>query len=124
VWQYNESVLSRFRANTKERVPRLLKHHEKIDKTLAEFISSIVEPDLTDVINAAQAAIRDQKDWTPDMKRLLRQKLTGILRDKLEETLRLLDIHEFLDRVIQRIVEPQRQLILDYQQSGDICPRL
>ena len=83
-----------------------------------------MEPDLTDVINAAQAAIRDQKDWTPDMKRLLRQKLTGILRDKLEETLRLLDIHEFLDRVIQRIVEPQRQLILDYQQSGDICPRL
>jgi len=120
---HNENV-ARFRANTKERVARLLKHQEKIDKTIGEFISSIVEPDLTDVINAAQAAIRDQKEWTLDFKRDLRQKLTGILQDNLGETLRLLDIHEFLDRVIDRIVQPQRQLILGYQQTSDICPRL
>jgi mannitol-1-phosphate/altronate dehydrogenase len=132
VRQYNDMLLLRFLQNRKERVARLLKHEEKIEKTIRDFVESIVEPGIGDIIDSIDKALGEAKEWKEDsgrmlyedLKRLLRDKLRSILRDKLEKNLRLLDVHQFLDRVAERLLGPQREILSYLERRGESCPRL
>jgi mannitol-1-phosphate/altronate dehydrogenase len=91
--EYNSRIMHRFSANRKERVARLLKHVTAPDAIIDRFISSTLENLKADTIADA-------------------------MRINLRPVLEIFDLHQFLDRVAERIIEPQTQLLRYPQVSG------
>src|SRR3989442_8453916 len=97
VKRYGRTVLTRFQNNTKDRVARLLKHEDQAESKVRDFISSLIDleiKDVLDLINSIQAGVQsvgqDKEELEKELRRILRAELTSILRRKLQNTLRLL----------------------------------
>jgi mannitol-1-phosphate/altronate dehydrogenase len=94
---YNTQVLQRLRANKFDRVARLLKQKEI-------------------------AAIKEEVAKLNALPTL--ELLPSVLRAKLKTAIELLDLHEFLDKVAERILEPQELIVSHYEDSRVNCPHL
>jgi mannitol-1-phosphate/altronate dehydrogenase len=105
VVRYSDSVLRRFRRNKTDRVSRLLKHQEDAESRLRQFIQSIVE--------AAAATVESQAGGEKAGS-IIRQ----TLRQNLLKTLSLMDIHEFLNRFVERVVGPWKEILNSDKEDG------
>ncbi len=84
--KYNNRVLQRFCANPKDEISRILKHVDDIDETIETFTTSV---------------------W----KTLLQEGLDSALRKNLVGVLKISDVRHLLSRVVERIIEPQQELL-------------